>query len=143
MLRIRWTGLGCLSLLLFIVLLFVSLYIGYTLAGGDPGSDPKVESTFVAQVFLIGAGVLVLSGPLHWLLGWVLNTERTPSKRRWHNQHTLGNLPVQYMFSYNLVLALIFASLGLGLLTSALYGWLLFGVTLVVTVQIAVWWKKR
>jgi hypothetical protein len=113
----RWTGLGCLMPALAIAIIFAGVGAGVALTGGDD----------VQSAILVGAGVMVLLAPLHWLLGLALNSERTPSGRRWHDRHTYFDQPVQYGFGPQLVLALILGSIALGQLTSPLYGWLLFG----------------
>ena len=117
MIFMRWTGLGCLMPLLVIAILFAGVGAGWALTGGDD----------IRAATLAGAGVMVLLAPLHWLLGLALNSERTPSGRRWHDRHTYFNQPVQYGLGPQLVFALILGSVALGRLTSPLYGWLLFG----------------
>ncbi|HEY9524490.1 MAG TPA: hypothetical protein VIR33_14715, partial [Thermopolyspora sp.] len=103
--------------LLVIAILFAGVGAGWALTGGDD----------IRAATLAGAGVMVLLAPLHWLLGLALNSERTPSGRRWHDRHTYFNQPVQYGLGPQLVFALILGSVALGRLTSPLYGWLLFG----------------
>jgi len=113
----RWTGLGCLMPFLVVAMVFGGVAAGWALTGGD---DVRVA-------ILAGAGLMVLLSPLHWLFGLAVNSERTPSGRRWHDGHTYFDQPVQYGFAPQLVLALILGSIALGQLSSPLYGWLLFG----------------
>jgi len=117
---LTWTGLGFLTYLLSFVIVvagvYAGLYGGGTLGGSGGG--------FSAELLVI-AGLSVLLAPLHWLLGWVLNSKRTPSGRQWHDRHTFSYTPMQYGFVPQLGIALIFGSVALGYLTSPLYGWLL------------------
>jgi hypothetical protein len=114
----RWTGFGWMLPVLVIVFFFVGAGVGVILTRGDN----------IPAGILVGAGLMmVLLAPLHLLLGLALNSERTPSGRRWHNRHTYFNAPMQYGFGAQLVLALIIGAVALGQLTSPLYGWLLFG----------------
>lgn len=117
MIYLRWTGHGYLMPLLVIVIGIAGLRAGHPLAGRD---DVWVSS-------LVMAGVMVLLAPLHWLLGLALNSERTPSGRRWHDRHTIYDVPLQYGFHLQLVVAWILVSVALGQVTFPLYGWLLFG----------------
>jgi hypothetical protein len=114
---IKWTGLGWLTLILVIASLFTGVWAGYMLTGGGE----------IPAAVLIGAGVMTLLAPLHWLFGLAVNSKRSPSGRRWHDDHTFFDMPVQYGFAPQLGLALILGSVTLGQLTSPLYGWLLFG----------------
>jgi hypothetical protein len=127
------------SLILLIVIFFASLIIGNIFTGGTSESNQTLNPVSL----LIGAGVLALLVPIHWLLGWALNSKRTPSGRHWHNQHTFEDMPIQYMSIPQMVFALMFAAGGLGLLTSALYGWLLLGGGLVVMAVGGVLWRNR
>ncbi|GII42026.1 hypothetical protein [Planotetraspora phitsanulokensis] len=134
MIFMRWTGFGCLSPLLLIALFFGGVGAGWALTGGDD----------IQVAFLTGAGLMVLLAPLHWLLGLALNSKRTPSGRRWHDEHTYFDQPVQYGFVPQLVFALIIGSIALGQLTSPLYGWLMFvGVPVAALVAYGLLDKER
>src|SRR5579859_7355116 len=116
MLYVRYTGLGWLTPVLIIIICLVCPFGAVALIG--------VHNALAG--LLIGSGFIVLLSPIHWLLGFALNSEMKPSGRRWHNRHTAFGSPIQYGFVPQLLLALTIGSLALGKLTSPLYGWLLF-----------------
>lgn len=123
---IKWTGHGYLMVVLIFAIILTSFYVGNTFTG--------------SVSLLVTAGVMVLLTPLHLLLGWGLNSKRTPAGRLWNERHTCFGLPVQYGFIPQLVFALGIASIALGQLTSPLYGWLLFiGVPVVTLVGFRFW----
>jgi len=125
---LRWTGLGWLSPTLLVGIFFAGIYAGLILTGES--------NAFVG--LLVGSGLVALLAPLHWLLGLALNSEMKPSGRIWNNQHTFFGTPIQYGFVTQLVLALTSGSVALGKLTSPLYGWLLFGGSLVLALISAI-----
>jgi hypothetical protein len=70
-------------------------------------------------VFLLGAAV-------HWLVARRLNSTGTGEDRRWHDRHTLNELPIQNLVSFHLVAALIVTSTLVGGLTSPAVAWGVF-----------------
>ncbi len=132
--RITWTGLGCLTLPLLLAIVFVSFYVGFNFFPSDN----------LAVNMLIVAGVMTLLSPLHWLLGWALNTEMTPSGRQWNSRHTFGGLPVELGFIIQLGFVLFFVFIALTSATSPAFGCLTFiGVLVVLAVGIPLLTKAR
>ncbi|HLZ81733.1 MAG TPA: hypothetical protein VKP04_08885 [Ktedonobacteraceae bacterium] len=128
MIYLRWTGLGWLTPLLVLGSFFGGIYGGILLTG---------KSNILAALF-VGMGLMALLSPLHWLLGLALNSEMKLSGRVWHNRHTSFGNPIQYGFVTQLLIALTVESFMLGNLTSPLYGWLLFGGSLVLGLIFAI-----
>jgi hypothetical protein len=114
---IKYTGLGCLEPFLLMGIFFASLAIASIFIGG--------ERYFVE--ILAAVGLMVLLSPLHWLFGRRINSEWTPSGRQWDNQHTFMDVPLQHGYVFQLLIALVVASIVVGQQTSPLYGWLLLG----------------
>lgn len=124
--RIRWTGVGCLGLVLWLPAVAVALALA-----GDGGSAPGVA---------LALGFVGAAGPV-WLLGSWLNSG-SPVPR-----HTLGTTSTQSPMEYSavpyLVFGLVFAASVVGRATSPVLGWVTFVGVLVGAIVVAVVYRER
>jgi membrane protein YqaA with SNARE-associated domain len=133
LLRMRWTGLGCLSVVLLVVTLVLA---GGAAAAVGPGGQTEGGLAIVA--------VLVGGGAVNWLLGRLLNSERTPDGSRLRtDQHTLMDTPMEHTSVGFLVLALIILASVVGRTVSPVLGWLTFVLVPVVALVLLADQRER
>lgn len=82
MLRLRWTGAGCLSGVIFAVFVLAGLFGGYLLARDD-----------FKEAVLVGALGLVVGGCVNHLVALRLNSSLEDGRRAWDDRHALRVLP--------------------------------------------------
>jgi hypothetical protein len=110
----RWTGVGWLAPVLFVLACF----------GGGPLVDALTPDGFpvlgsVAIAMLLGAVV-------HWALARALNSTSTPPGRVWHDTHTYFGAPLQQAVGLYLLVALVAGSVAVGEHRSPAVGWATF-----------------
>jgi len=115
--RFRSTGAGWLAPVLILVSLALAVVVAYVVA---PDHFPS------AAAGLVMAAVLLIMAPLVWLVGWLLNSERTPQGRVWHNRHTYDGTPLQFASWILPVFGLIAVSVVVGASTVPVVGVLVF-----------------
>jgi len=115
--RFRYTGAGWLAPLLVLASLVIAVVVAAVVAPDDfPG----------AAAGLVIAAVLLILAPVVWLVGWLLNSERTPQGRVWHNRHTYNGTPLQFASWILPVFALVAVSIVVGASTVPVVGVLVF-----------------
>lgn len=114
MLYMRWTGLGWLTPVLVITWFFGGIMVITRVA--------PVE----LPLGLVVAAAMTAGGISQWLLGFMLNSTKTPHGRVWHDRHTYFDIPLQYGPIIYAVFALIGVSVTVGTHTSPGLGWLVF-----------------
>jgi hypothetical protein len=102
LLRIRWTGLGCLSPIVLGVFA-VAAVVTYAVVAERGGFAPGIAAALV----------LLASGVVNWLLGRALNSRRTPEGREWHDTHTVNDQPMQDWTVPPVLVALVVGSVAL------------------------------
>jgi membrane protein YqaA with SNARE-associated domain len=133
LLRFRWTGVGCLSVILWLPAVAIAMALA-----GDGDTAPGVA---IVVGFLAG-------GAVNWLLGSWLNSTRTAERRVKTERHTFGTIANQYPMEHAtvgyLVLALVFGASIVGRLTSPVLGWATFlGLLALTPVALGLFRSKR
>lgn len=121
--RLRWTGLGLLSLVLL-----VATSVAAGAAAGAVGSDGDAAGG-LAIVAVLLAGAVV-----NWGLGWQLNRRPTADGRVPVGLHTIMDTPMENASVVFVVFAAIFFASVVGRVTSPVLGWVVF-----VGVLLGVW----
>jgi hypothetical protein len=106
-----YRGWGLLSPFALLVVVLVSLFAGFAIAGSTVFS------------WLVMAAILLVAGGLHHLLAMSVNSDATPQGRVWHNRNTLNGLPIQYSGTVPFIaFALIGVAVAIGQWTTGLVG---------------------
>lgn len=128
MIYMRWTGLGWLAPVLFVL----TLCGGSTIVGSAaPDGFPVPGSVALATL---------LGGAAHWLVGRSLNSTVTPQGRVWHDRHTYFEAPFQRAAGLYLLVALVATAVAVGQLSSPAVGWAVF---LGLPVAGLIVWRRR
>jgi hypothetical protein len=125
----RFTGLGWLGLVLPVLTFVAGLAVAIPVGG-----DIDTSGLVMVVAFLLGAAA-------HRLVARRLNSTGTGEDRRWHDRHTLNELPIQNLVGLYLVVALILISTLVGGLTSPVVAWAVFLGALVLA--LVVWMRHR
>src|SRR5262245_1661240 len=132
--RFRYTGAGCLAPLL------VLASVGLAVAAAAIVAPDHFPSRAAGLVIAVA---LVVLTPVLWLFGRMLNSERTPEGRAWHNRHTYSGAPLQFVAGVLPVFALFAVSWVVGASTIPALGWITFLVGGTLGVMAVSRWARR